>query len=452
MRINSLAFRLFAFSAIWSLIVLPVTAFILVSLYRGAVERSFDARLLVYLTNLVATSTAHGLDRPVEPDNVGEPLFGLPLSGWYWRIGPMEAKSEHLFKSESLLDVDLMRPVAMGVNPDPQRIRRANTLGPYREPLRAVEREITIGENGKTFSYVVAGDSTEIADETAGFTMIVVVTLLLLGLGLVIGALVQVRYGLRPLRILGANLSAIRSGEAARLEGQYPVEIEPLQQELNALIQTNHDIVERARTHVGNLAHALKTPLSVIANEARAGSGPLADKVAEQASLMRAQIGHHLDRARVAARVNLVGGVTEIAPVLAGLGRTLERINSERAIQVSVACPPGLKFRGERQDFEEMVGNLMDNACKWAKGSVSVEAKEKAPDRLIVSVIDDGPGLSFEQRAAAVKRGQRLDESKPGSGLGLSIVADLSGLYKGALKLEAAPSGGLDARLDLPAA
>lgn len=452
MRINSLAFRLFAFSAIWSLIVLPVTAVILVSLYRAAVERSFDARLLVYLTNLVAGSTAQGLDRPVEPDTVGEPLFGLPLSGWYWRIGPVEPDTEHLYKSESLLDVDLVRPMSEGAGPDEQRIRRANTVGPYREPLRAVEREITLGENGKTFSYVVAGDSTEIAEETADFMVIVVITLLLLGLGLVIGALVQVRYGLQPLRVLGTNLSAIRSGDAARLEGRYPVEIEPLQHELNALIQTNHDIVERARTHVGNLAHALKTPLSVIANEARAGSGPLAEKVSEQASLMQAQIGHHLDRARVAARVNLVGGVTEVAPVLAALGRTLERINGERGIQVSVDCAAGLKFCGERQDFEEMVGNLMDNACKWAKGRVSVEAKKKAPDRMLVCVVDDGPGLSPEQRTAAVKRGQRLDESKPGSGLGLSIVADLSGLYKGWLKLEAAPGGGLDARLDLPAA
>jgi signal transduction histidine kinase len=451
MRTNSLAFRLFAFAAIWSLIVLPIAAATLVSLYRGAVERAFDARLLVHLTNLVAATTTEGGAAPAEPDVIGEPLFGLPLSGWYWRIGPMQPDTRPLFKSESLLDVDLIRPLSEGAEPDEARIRRANTQGPYLEPLRAVEREITLGEGGPSFSYVVAGDSSEIADETLEFTVMVVAVLALLGVGLVAGALVQVRYGLRPLRVLGENLAAIRSGEAEKLEGRYPVEIEPLQEELNALITTNHDIVERARTHVGNLAHALKTPLSVIVNEARGADSPLAVKVREQAALMQGQVTHHLDRARVAARVNIVGGVTDVAPVLAALGRTLERIYGERGIEVAIDCADGLRFRGERQDFEEMVGNLMDNACKWAKRRVTVTCAA-AHGRLAVSVADDGPGLSQEERAEVVKRGQRLDESKPGSGLGLSIVADLAHLYEGALRLEAARSGGLDARLDLPLA
>jgi signal transduction histidine kinase len=222
---------------------------------------------------------------------------------------------------------------------------------------------------------------------------------------------------------------------------------------LNALIQSNREIVERARTHVGNLAHALKTPLSVISNEARTEKGPLGAKVIEQAGIMRTQIAHHLDRARVAARSSVIGDTTEVEAVLRALKRTVERIYDERGLDIEVNCGKGLKFQGEQQDFEEMVGNLLDNACKWANSQVRVEAERKeGTARFILFVDDDGPGLTEAQRAKVVKRGQRLDETKPGSGLGLSIVADLAHLYKGSFELEPSPEGGLRARLDLPAA
>jgi signal transduction histidine kinase len=273
-----------------------------------------------------------------------------------------------------------------------------------------------------------------------------------LGLGLVAATFFQVRFGLKPLRAMRQNLARIRSGEAERLEGEQPEEIRPLQQELNALIQSNREIVERARTHVGNLAHALKTPLSVIANEARTHEGPLAAKVIEQAAIMRTQITHHLDRARVAARSSVIGDVTEVEPVLQALKRTLDRIYEERGLDLEIAATPGLKFQGEKQDFEEMVGNLLDNACKWARSRVTARAAANGAARFTVTIDDDGPGLTEAERARAVKRGQRLDETKPGSGLGLSIVADLAHLYKGEFALEPSPEGGLRARLDLPAA
>jgi signal transduction histidine kinase len=205
--------------------------------------------------------------------------------------------------------------------------------------------------------------------------------------------------------------------------------------------------------HVGNLAHALKTPLSVIRNEAQAHQGPLSDKVVEQAEIMRTQITHHLDRARVAARSSLIGDATEVDSVLQALKRTLDRIYDERGIDLEVEESPGLKFQGEKQDLEEMVGNLLDNACKWAKTSVRVSTEHRTGrSRFSVIVDDDGPGLTEEEREKAVKRGQRLDETKPGSGLGLSIVADLAHLYKGRFALEPSPEGGLRARLELPAA
>jgi signal transduction histidine kinase len=280
-----------------------------------------------------------------------------------------------------------------------------------------------------------------------------IAALAVLGFGLVLATFFQVRFGLAPLRAMRQNLAQIRSGEAERLDGDQPEEIRPLQKELNALIQSNREIVDRARTHVGNLAHALKTPLSVISNEARTQEGPLASKVVEQAEIMRTHITHHLDRARVAGRSSVIGDITDVDQALQALKRTLDRLYEERGLDVGVTSIPGLKFQGEKQDFEEMVGNLLDNACKWAGSRVKAEVRRTdGGKRFRVIVDDDGPGLTEAERAKVVKRGQRLDESKPGSGLGLSIVAELAHLYKGRFELEASPEGGLRATLELPAA
>ena len=283
--------------------------------------------------------------------------------------------------------------------------------------------------------------------------MMLIAALGVLGLGLVVATLFQVRFGLAPLRAIRHDLAAIRSGDAERLEGELPTEIRPLQQELNALIQSNREIVDRARTHVGNLAHALKTPLSVITNEAREKDGPLAGKVIEQAELMRNQITHHLDRARVAARSGAIGDITDVDGVLRGSsGRSTASMKAGLSSSTSDS-DAGLKFQGEKQDFEEMVGNLLDNACKWAKSRVWVTAtRAGGASNFEVLVDDNGPGLTEAERERAVKRGQRLDETKPGSGLGLSIVAELAHLYKGRFELEPSPQGGLRARLELPAA
>ena len=223
------------------------------------------------------------------------------------------------------------------------------------------------------------------------------------------------------------------------------------------MIEANREIVERARTHVGNLAHAIKTPLSVILNEASAHApDPFAAKVLEQADVMRDQIAHHLERARIAARLTIIGTVTEVAPAMEALRRTMEKIHRARDIAITVEANPHAKFRGERQDLEEMAGNLVDNACKWAASQVFIEvlveppAQEGAGPMLRIVVDDDGGGLSAPEREQASRRGQRLDESKPGSGLGLSIVVDLARLYGGNLTLGSAPIGGLRAELVLP--
>jgi signal transduction histidine kinase len=267
--------------------------------------------------------------------------------------------------------------------------------------------------------------------------------------------LFQVRFGLQPLREIERRLADIRAGSAQRLDGAVPVEITPLQSELNALLKSNQDVVERARTQVGNLAHALKTPIAVLMNEARDDKTPLANKVVEQTGLMRDQVTHYLNRARMAANVGVIGSATDVQKVGESLARTLQRIYREKPIDIQVDCPENLRFRGERQDLEEILGNLMDNACKWCIGQVRLTARplpDRSPAMLVIDLEDDGPGLTSEQLAEPVQRGRRLDETKPGSGLGHSIVADLVHSNGGTFERGRSDLGGLKARIVLPMA
>jgi signal transduction histidine kinase len=454
MRASSLALRLFLSATAWTVVILFATGIILSSIYRDAVERSFDRRLGVYLRTLVADVVApeQSADR-VEP-TLGEPLFDLPLSGWYWQVTRLGATKPDVRSSRSLWDSNLPAPDDAVAPVGADGTRHGYVTGPEEQRLRIVERNVDLGEDGR-YLIAVAGDPQEIDDETRAFDQALIITFGTLTLVLIFITMFQVRFGLAPLKRISESLAAIRAGTAERLEGNFPVEIAPLARETNALLEANREIVERARTHVGNLAHALKTPLSVIFNEAAArGDDTFAAKVIEQTNIMRDQIAHHLERARLAARLNVVGSVTEVGPVVTALTRTMEKIHQSRGISIDLHAVAPVRFRGERQDLEEMVGNLVDNACKWAQSRVNVEVVPDAAVRPMVRILvdDDGPGLSPGQRDQVARRGRRLDETKPGSGLGLSIVVELSTLYGGSLSLSTAPVGGLRAELVLPAA
>jgi signal transduction histidine kinase len=434
-------------------VILAATGIILSSIYRGAFERSFDSQLTVYLRSLVAEVAA-----PEQTDrgapNLGEPLFDLPLSGWYWQITRLAAATPDVRSSRSLWDANLPR-LADDVPPSADDTRRGYVQGPEDQHLRLLERTVDLGEDGR-FLVMVAGDTQEIDDERAFFDRVLLVTFGTLAAVLLLTTMFQVRFGLAPLKRISEALAAIRAGTAERLEGRFPVEIAPLARETNALLEANREIVERARTHVGNLAHALKTPLSVVVNEAAARpDDALAAKVTEQANIMRDQVAHHLERARLAARLTVVGSITDVTPVITALTRTMQKIHQQRGIVITLDIAGDVRFRGERQDFEEMTGNLIDNACKWAQMRVNVEVVvERGGSHgptVRVGVDDDGPGLSPAQRDQVARRGLRLDETKPGSGLGLSIVMELAALYGGSLQLRTAPIGGLRAELVLPA-
>jgi signal transduction histidine kinase len=458
MRLNSLALRLFFSATTWTVVILVVTGIVLSSIYRSAVERAFDRRLGVYLRTLVADVAAPEENVDKFPQSIGEPLFDLPLSGWYWQVTRLDAPTPDVRSSRSLWDATLPRLADLSVSWVPGSARQGYVDGPEGQQLRIVERTIDLGEEGR-YLVAVAGDANEIDEETHSFDSALVITFGVLGIVLLLTTTFQVRFGLAPLKRISEGLAAIRSGSAERLEGAFPVEIAPLARETNALIDANREIVTRARTHVGNLAHALKTPISVMMNEANTHGGePFASKVREQTEIMRDQVARHLERARLAARVAVIGTVTDVRPVVFALARTMEKIHHHRGVVIDIDAAEGARFRGEQQDIEEMVGNLVDNACKWAQSRVAVEVFSEKPDprddRRVVRIVvdDDGPGLSPQQREQVARRGRRLDETKPGSGLGLSIVVELASLYGGGLTLGTAPIGGLRAELVVPGA
>ena len=438
--------------------ILLVTGVILSTVYRHAEERSFDRRLGVYLKTLVADVASPEDSGEKFPQSIGEPLFDLPLSGWYWQVTRLDQQKPDVHSSRSLWDSALPRLDERKVPTDATGSRQGYVEGPEEQRLRLVERTIDLGDDGR-FLIAVAGDAAEIEGDMRAFDEALTVTFCVLAVVLLLTTTFQVQFGLAPLKRISEGLAAIRSGTAERLEGRFPEEIAPLARETNALIEANREIIERARTHVGNLAHALKTPLSVIVNEAASRSeDAFAVKVREQTAIMRDQVTRHLERARLAAGLSSIGTVTEIRPVIIALARTMEKIHHDRGIAIDVEAAENLRFRGERQDLEEMVGNHVDNACKWAKSRVAVEVAQPRRDasnpRVSLLIDDDGPGLSASEREEmqAAQRGRRLDETKPGSGLGLSIVVELAGLYGGELSLETAPIGGLRAELVLPAA
>ncbi len=451
---RSIARRLFVSAILWSVALLLVAGVIISDIYRRTTEQAFDQRLGVYLRAIVADVATPGDDQRLEPGQLGEPQFELTLSGWYWEVTRLDVEKPEFRASRSLFAMQLPRLSSLGVQAGLGGSRSGYAIGPEGRRIRIVEREIDIGDSG-IYLVQVAATTEEVEAQIWRFYIALAVTFGVLAVALAGAAAMQVRFGLRPLRALQEEVSAIRQGERDKIEGRFSEDLAPLAGELNLLIDSNREILERARTQVGNLAHGLKTPLSVLLNDARTEATPLAEKVEEQARIMSDQVTWYLDRARAAARTNVIGAVTEVEPAVAALVRTFQKIYAGRGLAFTAQVEAGLKFRGERQDFEEMIGNLLDNAGKWASSRVEISAfplaEAEAGRPTFETVIeDDGPGLPHDERARALARGLRLDETKPGSGLGLSIVSDLVALHGGEVKLEDSPLGGLRVRLRLP--
>lgn len=455
-RLDSLAARLIAVAAVWTAAGLLVGGLVLSDVFRGSVESDFDARLKFDLDGMIAAAEPNAQGQVSLRGRFADPRFERVYSGWYWQITPVDPRDPGGPQiSRSLFDrmIKISDSAAgaggliwgHGVGPESQAVRFV---------AQKLEFPITASaapNDSRAFVFLVAGNVSEVEAEVARFDGTLIWSFVLLGAGLIGGIVIQVVIGLRPLGQVSEALARIREGKARRLEGDFPAEIAPLASELNILIEHSAEVVGRARTHVSNLAHFLKTPLTVLASEASAQPGPLADAVQRQVTTMRRQVDHYLSRARAAGAVDALGNRTPVRGVLDDLARVLARIHHDRGLDIRAESPAELAFRGERQDLEEMAGNLMDNACKWARTRVAVRARRLPGAQFELVVGDDGPGLDPHQRTLVGQRGERLDESVPGSGLGLAIVRDIAKLYGGTLDLDASPLGGLEARLTLPA-
>lgn len=435
----SLSFRLMAGASIWLVLMLAGGGGVLAWAFRDSVETEFTYRLDALLRSMIASMdvTSNGSVTLVRP--LGDPRFDQVYSGWYWQV---TESSGRLLRSRSLWDATL------GTGGTGTELHTRQAAGPKGEDLLIAERDLLFPGQASPVHVQVAADINEVRAGVRRFDLVLISSLSLLGLGLVLAILIQVRFGLRPLRRLSTDLAAVRTGMRARLEGRYPVEVAPLAEAMNAVLDHDEELIERARTHVGNLAHGLKTPLAVLAAENAASPNPALAQA--QIQTMRRLIEHHLGRAAaVAGAGRVIGAGTPVGEVAKGIATVLEKVFAERRVSIGVHVTEGTLFLGHREDLEEILGNLLENACKWAAGHVRLTASTD-DQALRIVVDDDGPGMSEEAAQEASLRGRRLDEAAPGWGLGLSIVTDLVDVNGGRIDFRRSDLGGLSVAICLP--
>lgn len=449
---RSLAFRVIAFSTVWAILAFALIFTVISSLYRQTSERGFDSLLSAHLFNLIGSVGVSDSGTLTGGPDLGDLRFSEPESGWYWSVEPVSKGLVGQLRSSSMTE-----PVAspsvddVPFNTEFQRHYRVD--GIVGEELEVFETEFVLDSQNRIGRFRVMGNRTELEDEIRGFEWRLFTYLSLFGFGMIAINAIAILLGLQPLTRVRNALAMVREGTAQRLTGRFPAEIQPLANETNALIENNRRIVERSRTQVGNLAHSLKTPLSVMLNEGRALGGTKGQLIADHATAMQKQIDHYLQRARVAAQRESVVYRTPVAPLLQRMVRVMEKLT--RGTRITLTLPETeVVFAGEREDLEEVVGNLLENAMKWAHSAVKVSVEPVAavgeePPRFLLQIEDDGPGIPEDKAREAMQRGKRLDETKPGTGLGLAIVADLVKEYGGALRLERSAMGGLKAVVEL---
>ncbi|MBC9072377.1 sensor histidine kinase [Thauera sp. CAU 1555] len=450
---GSLRLRLLAGTLAWILGTIAVAGWGLSGLFAQHLSRQFHAELLTHLDQLTAVLAFDADGAPTLASPLSDPRTRRPYGGLYWQVERLDGRQPDgtpPLRSRSLWDGALGVPAD---HPADGEVHRHRIDGPDGKAVRSIERVVRPAERPQeAWRLVVAADETLLSAAQDRFTGQLLLALGVLAAGLVAAAVVQVRIGLRPLARLRDGLATVRRGEAQAIAGRFPSEIQPLVDEFNGVLARNAEVVARARTQAGNLAHALKTPLTVLANAAASEDGPLAGLVREQVATARVQVDHHLARARAAAAVQVPGLRCALCPVIEGLLRVMERVHAGRGIRLRlVDCPADSFFRGEEQDLQEMLGNLLDNACKWARSQVEVQA-QCSDGMLRVTITDNGPGLPEDALHAVLERGVRADEHTPGSGLGLAIVRDLAQAYGGSVRLHTPAQGGLCAALHLPTA
>jgi signal transduction histidine kinase len=446
---GSIVRRMIVISALWIVLLLGVGGYALDRILTSAVTSNFDDQLDYVLTAIIASAEIGPDGAPLSTRPLANQRFLEPNSGLYFQISPIarmsaQRRAELEYPSRSLWDRRLQ---VHAEHLDSQAHVYDSNEFPD-EQLRVVERDVKLPGSKLLWRFQVAETRDSLNAEISVLRRTLVRSFAALGLGLVVLTALQALYGLWPLRRIRRAIAAIRSGRESRVQEGFPAEIEPLTEELNDLLEHNEVQAEEARRHAGNLAHALKTPLTVITNAATAGAPDLADTVCREATTMRRQVDHHLARARAIGRRSSAHVRSDVWPSLEAVERAVTRLYDH--VTVDLAGDKKAPVRVERQDLDEMLGNLIENAAKYGGGRVFVTVKTN-PGCVEIEVEDDGAGIPEKERAGIFDRGARLDSGKPGTGLGLAIVRDVAQIYGGSISLEESEDlGGLLARLKLP--
>jgi signal transduction histidine kinase len=460
LRDASLGRRLLVGAAVFITVALVIAAIVIGFVLHRFVQGQIDQRLdteVVFLASMLRADSGGTLSLAGSADG---PPFDRPARGWYWQVsGPHNVLHSRSLGGATLDVPDLPPPPHPPPPPPPpnrdvppppgERPRPADGPGPGAVPLHFRIQHLSIA--GIPATIVASAPREAVVGPWREAMTTLGLSLAVLGLALVLAILLQVRLGLRPLERLRGALADVRAGRSERVPAEQPAEIRPLVAELNALLEQNAANLERARRHVANLAHGLKTPLATLAVALSSRSGD-AGELSDLVDVMERRIRHHLGRARAAALSGPVRALTVVAPHLKALGDVLGKVHADRDIALTIDVPPDLAVACERQDFDEIAGNLLENAFKWTCRTVGVRAQVDEAPSVTIIIDDDGPGLRPEQILQVLQPGQRLDESAPGFGFGLSITRELVELYGGTLDLGPAPQGGLRVSLRLPIA
>ena len=440
---GSLTRRMIGIAGLWIAVLLVGGGYALDRVLNVAITRNFDAQLQYALTAMIASAEIDPVGEVRSTRLLGDQRFYEPGSGLYYQVSGLG----HVpYRSRSLWDRAL--EVRENHRDDSTHIYDSDEF--HEEPLRVMERDARLPGSPIVWRFQVAQDRGGLNDQIAVLRRTLVRSFAILGLGLIVMSTLQAAFGLWPLRKVRREIAAVRAGRAARVDERLPIEIAPMVEELNELLVHNERQAEEARTHAGNLAHALKTPLTVIMNEATANSPDLCRTVIREATTMRRQVDHHLARARAVGRRSAAQSVAVVWPSLASVERAVGRLYPN--VTIDVAGDRAARVRVERQDLDELLGNLIENAAKYGGDRVFVTVG-RDQDFVEILVEDDGGGIPVAQRQAIFERGVRLDTGKPGTGLGLAIVRDVAEIYGGTVALEESEDlGGLLVRLRLPAA
>ncbi|MBK93088.1 MAG: hypothetical protein CMP33_02200 [Rickettsiales bacterium] len=447
---NSLALRLFLSASVWIFFTLFCGGLLLSNIFRETSQKAFDDKLNLFMETLIGASKVDSRSSITVVNQLGDPRFFQPYSGWYWQINK---GSTTLQRSRSMWDQVLTidkRIVGGRAQFIDSALRKESTEGNgvvQSHNLAIIQREISFPGMDQPLIFMLSGNTEEYEENIAKFNTILISSLFLLGLGLFIAVFLQVRYGLLPLGKIKNSLFKIRNGDATKLEGNYPSEVWPLAEEINILLDHNEKIVNRAKTHVGNLAHALKTPLAVINNQITKENKNIL--VSSQIKVIESYVNKYLKKATTSSDISVKKSKINVFLCIKKILKIFRKINTDLKFDFKEDCTD-LLVVGNNDDFEEVFGNLLENASKWAKSNISIRIKKVDDLSIKITIDDDGPGLPKQKMNEVFVRGLRLDEQMPGTGLGLNIVKDIVENHSGKVWLEKSNMGGLRVIISLP--